>query len=159
MSSIFVAIAARPTDLVSIILRAPVTADACKPGAASSAAPLQFSKEGVVMVVGISLFTMLLMVLMAPATLGWFAGSSAVAGVAVAAWLNRRAGLQQLFVKAEEPPPVTKLRLGMRLSELDLWKVRMAAAFVFGILIGYLLANLIFIQLHTEALARAATLT
>lgn len=106
------------------------------------------------------------MVLLAPATLGWFAASSLTAGVGVAVWLSRRGQVQQLFVKAEEPPviksvvsPILHAIAATTNRIVAMRALTVAEAVVLGILIGYLFANLISMQLHAEAIARAATIT
>ncbi|HEY4359726.1 MAG TPA: hypothetical protein VGN17_02100 [Bryobacteraceae bacterium] len=96
------------------------------------------------------------MVLLAPATLGWFGASSLTAGVGVAVLLGRRPSVQQLFLKVGEP---RASQMGPAMSGLGMRELTVSAVLALGILIGYVLANLISAQLHAEVIALATTLT
>jgi hypothetical protein len=110
------------------------------------------------MLIGVSLFlTMGLMVLMMPETLGWFAISSAVAGLGVAVWLSRDRGFQRLFGGAEPARPIEKREpVPMTRVLNEAWTP--AALITLGILIGFVLSQVLVVQLNAQSLVRTTML-
>ena len=92
-----------------------------------------------------------LMVLMAPATVGWFAIGSTMAGFGVAIWLSQRGGIQHLFV--EEEKPAVNIGHAQPATALRVW-TESAALVLLGILVGYLLGHLLALQAHAHTLAQ-----
>jgi Na+/H+ antiporter NhaD/arsenite permease-like protein len=84
--------------------------------------------------------------------LAWFAVAAALAGLGVSAWINTRPGTQRLFEEVEEP--ATKEENGREpIAARSMWTV--SAALTLGVLIGYLLGQLLAIQAHAQSLAHA----
>jgi len=105
-----------------------VNASSVRNSGAALGAPLKLTRKGVSqMRIGISVLNVL----------GWFAVSSAIAGLGVAAWISSRPGLQRLLNDVEKPA-VKAERAQQPITARQV--LTSSVAFALGILIGLLLS-------------------